>query len=98
MEKVKDYYAIIDSIKPGLFSNQRTITVGGDEREILVDFRSLAKTKDNLTAVRFYEESRERGMSIGYVENCDQGATPDKRRSIPLDSLVDAREVIELKK
>ena len=92
----REYYAIVESIKPGLFNNQRCITVGNDPREILVDISSLARTKDKFTAVRFNEVYREYGKSTGYVENCEEGATAKMRRIIPIDSLAEPKNITKM--
>lgn len=89
-------YVLVDSIEDGMFKREKVIRVGGDNREILVDLASLAKTKAGFQAVRFYEFSRNHGKAMGYVENCETGFTSDKRREVPVDSLAEESQVEKL--
>lgn len=96
MDLNSECYAICKIIGPGLFSNQRSISLGNDLGDIIVDEDSLRKTKDGFTAVRFYLSDIKKGLATGYVYNCDDNPS-NGYIDIPLDSLSSIKETLPFK-
>ena len=94
MEKT-NYYAIVDSIVEGAFSEDYVITVGRDRREFNVHKSSLRRTRGGQTAAHIDITKRGNGTITGFVTNCEDGATEEYLRTVPIDSLCEKGKTLE---